>query len=1110
MPDWPENNKQPAINTATHLSQFNIPQATGNNAGINFNQLNALGQQQFPQQPQPQQQPFQPPFSSTLNGLKRQRESSDGVSPKNVSSPRPMPRNVAPIQQQPQQQQQPQMQNHVIFPNPANLQPQQSAPGFAPNQIRPQAQSGQQVPQQFGAAFANLPPQLQQRFAAQQNAGALQQLQMGQPQQQQPQVQPQTGQQARPIGAQQSPSFQLQSAANRFVPPQPGQQLGQAAQFNQNQPVANQIQAQMAQNPQLYQQRLLQQQFAQATSPPNAQAGLPQQFQNQAQHPGVTQLSTPPAAETQRSPAMRNLQLPKSANSPHQAARPLPQNAPQQPVQMPLQPQTQHQTTQQGVPQLAPPNQPRPPPGRDAFMQNLYNFMARRGTPIQSAPVISSRQIDLFSLYLAVMKEGGSVAATNKGAWGRVAAQVNLQAADVTIASQLADLYKSHLLPFEEAHQAVKRQMTGNHGRPVQPGQPQQPMQPQISATPHTPQQPHQPPTILPNQTPHQTPLQPSHTTTQGMHPLHMHQMPNGMMPQPLQPMQQQHQISNIIPNHLQRIPPQSQTPLAAGQQRPVFQQTQIPAKVPLPTQNTARKPSVEPTPQPQSRQSSVGKVAQAKKPQYQPKMRNIDTYGGYHLRELLNCGQLVEQLRPSVPQIAELGAVDIHALTMSLRSGLPGELTNALDILTIVLNDTRTVLSLADCWDLLDAMLEVGEDACEILEEGLHAKKRRVSCSPSKGDKKALITFEHYHDLFQSCQGFAEDLDELVNGLEKDSRRLKVWADRLLCITALLRNFSFVEFNYEALAGEDVVRFISRLLRGLEMSKARPFLITRRNNLELARDIVTLLSNVAHFIRLPDIDCAQLIFSFILSFSPDDHEVLDPDVLIFSPYKPGRDAYLPPALDALAKLLVVDRPNKEFFLTLLRATTDKPEGKKFTRGDIFLTKAFGMAVSALPTNEPAQAFFAKDERAALAEQGMLAATALVEMLPNDGELARYWLSAKDNFGARLVRTVFHLATIHDQRHPMGAFSSGGPFSHITRRGMRIVEIMTSRASKGLKDGEVAAVACSKKEQLLGAMLTGKMDGAIVESLWRLHDIEDNAAGSNSPKTSAESPKTMR
>ena len=77
---------------------------------------------------------------------------------------------------------------------------------------------------------------------------------------------------------------------------------------------------------------------------------------------------------------------------------------------------------------------------------------------------------------------------------------------------------------------------------------------------------------------------------------------------------------------------------------------------------------------------------------------------------------------------------------------------------------------------------------------------------------------------------------------------------------------------------------------------------------------------------------------------------------------------------------------------------------------------------------------------------------------------------------------------------------------------MKIVEVMTCRAAKGLKDGDMAAVACSKKEQLLGAMLTGTMDGAIVESLWRLHDIEDSTAAGTSPSRSApaESPKVTR
>ena len=474
-----------------------------------------------------------------------------------------------------------QMPNHVVFPNQPNLQPQQGQQNFQPNQIRPQPQLGQQqLSQQFMGPFASLPAHIQQRVAAQHNIAPQQLLQMAQQQQQQQdqhQMQAQrqqqqqqqiqqrqqqqqqqqlqnqpAGQQVRPNANQQSPTFSIQPATNRFQQP-PGQAGGQFSgqQINQNQPLTNQMQAAIAQNPQLYQQRLLQQHqqhLAQSGSPPSSQPGLSQPFQGQPQHPGVSQLSNQSSAETQRSPAMRNLQGPKSTNSPHQTPRSIPPSTPQH--QMQLQSQSQ-QTPQQIVPQQSPASQPRQGGGKESFMQSLYDFMIRRGTPIQSTPFIGSRQIDLFTLYVTVMKESGFQAATNKGAWGRVAVQNNLPGGDTAIANQLAELYKVYLLPFEEAFQkaqAVRRQqLASNQGRPpTQQGQPQQPLQPQMQPAPHTPQQPHQPPPILPDQTPHQTPLQPSHPTPhqtplqpshptpQAMHPHHLQQMTNGMVPQPM------------------------------------------------------------------------------------------------------------------------------------------------------------------------------------------------------------------------------------------------------------------------------------------------------------------------------------------------------------------------------------------------------------------------------------------------------------------------------------------------------------------------------------------------------------------------------------------------
>lgn len=1170
MPDWPENNK-PAINPATtasnqtQFSPFTIPQnaagPAGNNSAANFNIQYAQQQQQSGQAQ------FQPNFSSpVINGLKRRRENADSLSPKSVASPRP--RNVTPTQQAQQLQQ---MQGHSPFPSQQSLQAQQGNANFSPSQIRPQPPQGQQqIPQQFAANFANLPPHIQQRIAQQQQLAQhqhqqQQQLAQHQQQLQQPQSQtpaqppPQQQPQQRSNPPQGSPSFAIQPAPNRFVQGQPNAQLQQQGggqfdpnrnqfQLNPNQPLTNQMAQSIAQTPQLYQQRLLQQQAQQAQqaqqqqqqqalaaaqgSPLNAQTGLPQQFQNQPQHPNVSQLSAQATPEPlQRSPAMRNLQTPKSTGSPHLTPRSIPASTPQQhPMQLPSQ---QLPQTPQQVPQQLQPGQPRPPQqNKEGFLHSLYDFMNKRGTPITSTPHIASRQIDLFTLFTTVAKEGGLLAATNKGAWGRVAVQNQLPATDAAITSQLQDVYKNFLHPFEEAlqkMQAVRRQQMGlNHVRPgvgqpgpPQPGQPQlqQPSQQQLQSQmapgaphPQLQQTPQQPAPILQNQQQPSPMPQP-----QQIHPMPIQQMQNGMS-HPLQPMPQHTPSPSILANHLQRIPPQPQAPMQSvpgqGPHRPIFQQPPPPQnKVPIPSASPIRKSSIEGTPQPQSRTPSVvgrSVTSMPKKPSYQPKKRNVETHGGWHLSELMRFGHAVEQLRPSIPSFQDLGIVDVHALTMSLRSGLPGEVSNALDTLTVLLNDTRIILSLNDCWDMLDALLEVAEDDCQILEEGFRIKKRRVSCSTKGETKKTLLDFEHYHDLVQSCTGLSEDLDELVQEKEKHSIELRLSADRLLCVTAILRNLSFIEFNHEVLGGEDVIRFLTRLLRGLHSSQSRPFLVTKRNSLELVKDIIALLSNVAHCIRFKDLEAAQMIYSFILSFTPEDRTMLDPEALIFPTFKPSRDGYLPPALDTLAKLLVVDHPNKEYFVTLLRATTDKPEGSKFSRGDIFLTRAFGMAISVLPSNEPAQPFFAKEERMAVAEQGMMAATALVNMLPNDGELARYWLSSKDNFGARLVRTIFHLAACQDHRLPPGMPVNGGMYAAITRRGMKIIEVMTARAAKAVKDGDIAAIACSKKEQLLGAMLTSNMDGAIVESLWRLHDIEENIGKSGSSPRSADSPLTAR
>jgi len=95
----------------------------------------------------------------------------------------------------------------------------------------------------------------------------------------------------------------------------------------------------------------------------------------------------------------------------------------------------------------------------------------------------------------------------------------------------------------------------------------------------------------------------------------------------------------------------------------------------------------------------------------YIPKTRNVETYGGVDLKYFDKF-----EIKPPVPHLNELGVVDIQALIMSLKSGMKMELTNALNVLTVLTVQPQIHaqqqqqpphLPLHQCDDLLDVLLD-------------------------------------------------------------------------------------------------------------------------------------------------------------------------------------------------------------------------------------------------------------------------------------------------------------------------------------------------------------------------------------------------------------------
>jgi hypothetical protein len=184
------------------------------------------------------------------------------------------------------------------------------------------------------------------------------------------------------------------------------------------------------------------------------------------------------------------------------------------------------------------------------------------------------------------------------------------------------------------------------------------------------------------------------------------------------------------------------------------------------------------------------------------------------------------------------VGAVDIHALIMSLKSGMKMEVTTALNTLSTLTKQNSDNLQLARCPELLDTILDLTEETFDswkvgegiqiaplkpepvedVIDMDVHAKLGAPVPPPIFSQK---AHFDTYEELFEASVDEACHLMEIQPGsrmlvddqegdLDSDSEssqttlRFQEWSsnkDQFLALSNLLRNLSFSPGNFEFLA---------------------------------------------------------------------------------------------------------------------------------------------------------------------------------------------------------------------------------------------------------------------------------------------------------------------
>ena len=662
------------------------------------------------------------------------------------------------------------------------------------------------------------------------------------------------------------------------------------------------------------------------------------------------------------------------------------------------------------------------------LLQAIAQFMQQQQLQFIDRPLIAGRHIHSVQLFINVMKMGGSKRVNGTGLWPKAAQSLGIAAEQFPSAGrELQSYWNANLAPYETYVQTQQQQRQAitdhtrlsNHNHSGDGSVRQELFSPTKQMHNQQGQQLMQPPPHMHTQ--YQTPQRHMITTQLEARPA----IQNGYMtPQPGTAPGRPPSVYNV-PHLGMQAPPRTGPPKEA--QKP----------------SSAVKREAD--------DNRIPRISENKNWRLEPKMAHLDehkifdatsldngdtapTYGGVELAPGSNFLGTVDDLlkyKLSVPKVEELGAIDIRALILSLRSGIHGEVRLALDTLAS-LTIEQIPLHLDNCEDLLEALIDCAEDQVDLLAD--HA-----------AEVSDAMLISSYEEIARGCKienAMLQNVPEFGT-LEYDLDRA---VDRLICVTTILRNFSFLEHNHTALADPMVIRFMTTVIRYL--GTRTMLLRTNLNALDFSKDILTFLTNVSQRIDLPGKEEALCILHFLLSFAPSPvPRSAEDEEISFSAYIPAIHRYFPHAVDSLAKLLARGDPNRSFYRSIFAADSSS------TPPYDLLTRAFGLAIAAIPEYGHVNTAGLVKLRAPYLVQGLLAAEIIVGLIPaSEHELAHTWLTSRDGFIFSLTRMVSEFSRQPQpppqQRHVSGRMQENDPHGiiTITNRGLAVLKKLAEKA----------------------------------------------------------------
>ncbi|KAL9037125.1 MAG: hypothetical protein Q9214_005837, partial [Letrouitia sp. 1 TL-2023] len=364
----------------------------------------------------------------------------------------------------------------------------------------------------------------------------------------------------------------------------------------------------------------------------------------------------------------------------------------------------------QAGPRMHPPQQPMGRPhSTEQFVRSVSAFMQQKGLPFNPHPTAAGRPVNVYQLFAAVMKLSGSKSTSARGLWPSVAQSLQIPPAQQMVGAQDLQIYWQANLRQYEFHQLQLHQQ-----RQVQMSRPSQPAGSALSQDPFSPMKQKNAQLYEQNV--------PATIHTRGPTQADFQNPDKRLFPQ-------QHdeggQANGTSTSHqtsadgryssLQAVPPnRAQYPL---QRSSSPQSQQI---VPTPEVVRAKGNRIKPDMTTIALNSKPRKPAEPLSPTFIPMSDKIgeERHGGLSIRSLQGLGERIANYKPKLPKFSEMGTIDIRALTMSLRSGIHGEVRLALETFLILSSSPGIVLVLEDCEDLVDVLIECAEEQVELLAE--------------------------------------------------------------------------------------------------------------------------------------------------------------------------------------------------------------------------------------------------------------------------------------------------------------------------------------------------------------------------------------------------------